>query len=150
VSIKTRLKDDMIAAMKSKEKEKLEAIRFIQAAIKKQEVDTRQDLDDAAVLAILANQVKQRRDSIDQFRKGGREDLAAKEEVELKILQGYMPAQLSAEDLGNLVAAVIKETGATGMREMGAVIKGVMAKAAGQAEGSVVSDMVKKKLSQQG
>lgn len=150
MSIKTRLKDDMIAAMKSKEKEKLEAIRFIQAAIKKQEVDTRQDLDDAAVLAILANQVKQRRDSIDQFRKGGREDLAAKEEVELKILQGYMPAQLSAEDLGNLVAAVIKETGATSMRDMGAVIKGVMAKAAGQAEGSVVSDMVKKKLSQQG
>lgn len=149
MSIKERLKTDMIAAMKSKEKEKLEAIRFIQAAIKKQEVDTRVDLDDTAVLAILANQVKQRKDSIDQFRKGGREDLAVKEESELAILQHYLPAQLSEAELGNLVEAAIKETGATGMKDMGGVIKAVMAKAAGAAEGAVVSALVKKKLSGQ-
>lgn len=148
MSIKERLKADMIAAMKSKEKERLEAIRFIQAAIKKQEVDTRKDLDDTAVIAILSNQVKQRKDSIEQFRKGGREELAAKEESELKILQSYLPEQLSADALASLVEAAIKETGATGMKDMGAVIKAVMAKAAGQAEGAVVSDMVKKKLAQ--
>jgi len=149
MSIKERLKTDMIAAMKSKEKEKLEAIRFIQAAIKKQEVDTRVDLDDTAVIAILANQVKQRKDSIDQFRKGGREDLATKEESELKILQAYLPAQLGEAELGAMVEAAIKETGATGMKDMGGVIKAVMAKAAGGAEGSVVSALVKKKLAGQ-
>jgi uncharacterized protein len=148
MSIKNRLKEDMIAAMKAKDKDRLEAIRFIQAAIKKQEVDTRKDLDDAAVIAILANQVKQRKDSIEQFKKGGREDLVAKEEAELKVLQSFMPAQMSSEELGSLVQAVIQETGASGMKDMGAVMKAVMAKAAGRAEGGAVSEMVKKKLSQ--
>lgn len=147
MSIKNRLKDDMIAAMKAKEKERLDCIRFVQAAIKKVEVDTRKDLDDAAVTGILANLVKQRKDSIDQFKKGGREDLVAKEEAELKILQSYMPAQMDASELEGLVASAIAETGAKTMREMGAVIKAVMAKAAGRAEGSAISDMVKKKLS---
>jgi uncharacterized protein YqeY len=148
VSIKDKLKADMIAAMKSKEKERLDCIRFIQAAVKKQEVDTRKDLDDGAVTAILMNLAKQRKDSIDQFRKGGREDLAAKEEAELKILRSYLPEPLSADELARLVAGAIQETGATGMKEMGAVIKAVMAKAAGRAEGSAVSEMVKRKLSQ--
>jgi len=148
MSIKERLKTDMISAMKAKEKEKLDCIRFIQAAVKKQEVDTRKDLDDQAVTSILMNLAKQRKDSIEQFRKGGREDLAVKEEGELKILQSYLPEQMSASDLEGLVAAAIKETGATGMKEMGAVVKAVMAKAAGRAEGSAISDMVKRKLSQ--
>ncbi len=148
MSIKNRLKDDMIAAMKAKEKERLECIRFVQAAIKKVEVDTRKDLDDAAVTGILANLVKQRKDSIDQFKKGGREDLVAKEEAELKILQSYMPAQMDASELESLVTAAIAETGAKGMKDMGGVIKAVMAKAAGRAEGSAISEMVKRKLSQ--
>lgn len=146
MSIKERLKADMISSMKNKEKERLEAIRFIQAAVKKVEVDTRKDLDDAAIIGILANLSKQRKDSIEQFRKGGRQDLVEKEEAELKVLQSYMPAQMSADELAALVATVIQETGATGMKDMGAVIKGVMAKAAGRAEGSVVSEVVKKKL----
>lgn len=146
-SIKNRLKEDMISAMKAKEKERLEAIRFIQAAIKKQEVDTRKDLDDAAVIAILMNLSKQRKDSIEQFRQGGRADLVAKEEAELKILQSYLPEMMSASELENLVAAAIAETGAKSMRDMGSVMKAVMAKAAGRAEGSAISDMVKKKLS---
>lgn len=148
MSIKDRLKEDMISAMKGKEKDRLECIRFVQAAIKKQEVDTRKDLDDAAVIAILSNLAKQRKDSIEQFKKGGREDLVAKEESELKIIQGYLPAQMDSQDLEKLVASVIQETGATGMKDMGAVMKAVMAKAAGRAEGSAVSDMVKRKLSQ--
>lgn len=146
MSIKERLKADMITAMKNKEADRLAAIRFIQAAVKKQEVDTRKDLDDTAVVAILMNQAKQRKDSIDQFRKGGREDLAVKEEAELKILQGYLPEQMTADDLAKLVEAAIKETGATGMKDMGAVIKATMAKAAGRAEGAAVSAMVKQKL----
>ena len=104
--------------------------------------------DDAAVIGILMNLAKQRRDSIDQFRKGGREDLATKEESELKLLQSYLPQQMSAGELEALVASVIAETGAKGMKDMGAVMKGVMAKAAGKAEGGAISEMVKKKLSQ--
>lgn len=147
MSIKERLKTDLITAMKAKEQAKVDCIRFVNAAIKKVEVDTRKDLDDAAVTGILMNLGKQRRDSIEQFRSGGREDLAVKEESELKILQSYLPKQLSESELGDLVAQAIKETGATGMKEMGAVIKAVMAKAAGGAEGGAVSAMVKKKLS---
>lgn len=147
MSIKDRLKEEMIAAMKAKEAEKLGAIRFIQAAIKKVEVDTRKEMDDAAVTPILMNLAKQRRDSIDQFRKGGREDLAVKEEAELKLIQSFLPEQMTADDLGKLVDAAIQETGAKTMRDMGAVMKAVQAKAAGRAEGSVISDTVKKKLS---
>lgn len=147
MSIKDRLKADMITAMKAKEKERLDCIRFVQAAIKKVEVDTRKEMDDAAVTPILMNLVKQRKDSIDQFRKGNREDLAAKEEAELKILQTYLPAQMSVEDLVKVIDQVIAETGAKGMKDMGGVIKGVMAKAGGSVEGSLVSEWVKKKLS---
>jgi len=146
MSIKDRLKADMIAAMKAKEQVRLDCIRFVNAAIKRVEVDTRKDLDDAGVTGILMNLAKQRRDSIDQFRKGGREDLAAKEETELKILQVYLPTQMDNDALGALVEQVIKETGATGMKDMGNVMKAVMAKAAGQAEGGAVSAMVKQKL----
>jgi uncharacterized protein YqeY len=146
MSIKERLKTDLITAMKAKEQARVDCIRFVNAAIKKVEVDTRKELDDAAVTSILMNLAKQRRDSIDQFRKGGREDLAAKEESELQLMQGYLPKQMSADDLGALVDAVIKETGAKSMKDMGSVMKAVIAKAAGQAEGGAVSEMVKKKL----
>ncbi|HEY8279854.1 MAG TPA: GatB/YqeY domain-containing protein [Bdellovibrionota bacterium] len=148
MSIKERLKTDLVTAMKAKEQAKVDCIRFVNAAIKRVEVDTRKDLDDTAVVGILMNLVKQRKDSIEQFKKGGREDLVAKEESELKLLLTYLPAQMSADELGNLVSQVIKETGATGMKDMGNVMKAVMAKAAGQAEGGAVSAMVKQKLSQ--
>lgn len=148
MSIKDRLKDAMITSMKAKEQEKLGAIRFIQAAIKKVEIDTRKEMDDAAVTPILMNLAKQRRDSIDQFRKGGREDLAAKEEAELKLIQSFLPEQMGADELGKLVDSAIREAGAKSMRDMGNVMKAVGAKVAGRAEGSVISEMVKKKLGQ--
>jgi uncharacterized protein YqeY len=147
MSIKEKLKTDLVTAMKAKEQAKVDCIRFVNAAIKKVEIDTRKDLDDASVMGILMNLVKQRRDSIDQFRKGGREDLAIKEESELKLIQSYLPQQMSASELESLVTAVIAETGAKGMKDMGAVMKGVMAKAVGKAEGGAISEMVKKKLS---
>ncbi len=146
MSIKEKLKTDLITAMKAKEQAKVDCIRFVNAAIKKVEIDPRKDLDDVAVTGILMNLAKQRRDSIDQFRKGGREDLAVKEESELRLIQGYLPQQMSASELEALVVSVIAETGAKGMKEMGAVMKGVMAKAAGKAEGGAISEMVKKKL----
>lgn len=147
MSIKERLKTDLVAAMKAKEQPKVECIRFVNAAIKKVEIDTRKDLDDSAVTSILMNLVKQRKDSIDQFQKGGRADLVAKEESELQIIQAYLPAQMSSEELAALVEAAIKETGAAGMKDMGGVMKAVMAKAAGRAEGGAISAMVKQKLS---
>lgn len=148
MSIKDRLKEEMISAMKAKEAEKLGAIRFIQAAIKKVEVDTRKEMDDAAVTPILMNLAKQRRDSIEQFRKGGREDLAVKEESELKLIQSFLPEQMGADELARIVEVAIQEAGAKSMRDMGGVMKAVQAKAAGRAEGSVISDTVKKKLAQ--
>jgi uncharacterized protein YqeY len=146
MTIKERLKADMIAAMKGKEK-RLEAIRFVLAAIKKQEVDTRKDLDDTAVIAILSNLVKQRRDSIEQFGKGGRQDLVDKEEAELLVLQGYLPQQLSREELAKIVDEAVAQSGAKSAREMGAVMKILMPKVAGRAEGSAISELVKSKLS---
>lgn len=147
MSIKERLKTDLITAMKAKEQAKVDCIRFVNAAIKKVEVDTRKDLDDAAVSGILQNLAKQRRDSIEQFRKGGREDLASKEESELALIQAYLPQQMGADELAKLVDSVIAETGAKGMKDMGNVMKAVLAKAAGAAEGGAVSAMVKQKLS---
>jgi uncharacterized protein YqeY len=146
MSIKDTMKADLITAMKAKEQAKVDCIRFTIAAIKKVEIDTRKDLDDAAVIGILMNVAKQRRDSIDQFRSGNREDLAVKEESELKIIQGYLPTQMSASELEAIVVETIASTGAKGMKDMGGVMKAVMAKAAGKAEGGAISEMVKKKL----
>ena len=145
-SIKERIKADTIVAMKAQEKERLGTIRFISAAIKKVEIDTRKDLDDAAVIGILSNLVKQRRDSIEQFKKGGREDLVAKEEAELAVLQTYLPQQLSNEELEKIVGEAVEKSGAKSMRDMGLVMKVLMPLVAGKAEGSAVSEMVKKKL----
>lgn len=145
-SIKERMKTDMIAAMKAQDKDRLGTIRFLQAAIKKVEIDTRKDLTDQDVIGILSTSAKQRRDSIEQFRTGGREDLAKKEEAELAILQAYLPSQLSSDELAKLVETAIKETGAAGPKDMGAVMKALMSKVAGRAEGSAVSAMVKSKL----
>jgi uncharacterized protein len=144
MSIKDKLKADLVTAMKAKEQAKVDAIRFVNAAIKKVEVDTRKDLDDAAVTGILMNLAKQRRDSIDQFRKGGREDLATKEEAELKLIQGYLPQQMTPDELEALVKTAIAETGAKSAKDMGSVMKAVMAKAAGRAEGGAISATVKR------
>jgi uncharacterized protein YqeY len=146
MSIKDKLKADLVTAMKAKEQAKVDAIRFVNAAIKKVEVDTRKDLDDAAVTGILMNLAKQRRDSIDQFRKGGREDLATKEEAELKLIQGYLPQQMTPDELEALVKTAIAETGAKSAKDMGSVMKAVMAKAAGRAEGGAISATVKRLL----
>ena len=145
-SIKERLKADMITAMKNKETERLAAIRFIQAAVKKQEVDTRKELDDAALVAILMNQAKQRKDSITQFEAGGRTDLADIEKAELAVLVAYMPAGLSDDEIAAEVKAAVAESGAAGPQDMGKVKAIVKPKLAGRADMTVVSALVKKAL----
>ena len=147
MSIKERVKNDMVAAMKAQEKDRLATVRLIQAALRKKEIDSQKEIDDAGMVSLLQGMVKQRRDSIEQFKKGNREDLVQKEEKELAIIESYLPAQLAPAELEKIVVDTIKELGASTMKDMGAVMKAVTAKVAGQAEGSAVSQVVRAKLS---
>jgi len=146
MSLKGQITEDMKSAMKAGDKDRLKVVRLILAAIKQVEVDTREDLDDAAVLAVLTKMVKQRRDSVEQFENGGREDLAAIERGEIGVLEQYLPDQLSADELTALVDKVIQDTGAQGIRDMGKVMGQIKAKAAGRADMGVVSATVKHRL----
>ena len=146
MSLKVRITDDMKAAMRAGEKDRLGVIRLILAALKQREVDERIELDDAQILSILEKMLKQRRDSIDQFTAANREDLAAVERAEVVIIQTYLPAQLSAEELEAIVAKAISDSGATSAREMGKVIGLVRPQVAGRADMGQVSEMIKAKL----
>ncbi len=146
MSLKGQLTEDMKSAMKAGEKDRLKVVRLILAAIKQIEVDTREDLDDAAVLAVLTKMVKQRRDSVEQFEKGDREDLAAIERAEILVINSYLPEQLSAEELASIVDEAIKASGAESIRDMGKVMGQVKAKAAGRADMGAVSATVKERL----
>jgi uncharacterized protein YqeY len=147
VTLKERITEDMKAAMKGAEKERLSTIRMLQAAIKQREVDERITLDDAQVLAVLEKMLKQRRESIVQFEQGGRADLAAKERAEIALLQAYMPAQLSPAELDELIRTAIAESGATSVKEMGKVMSIVKSRAAGRADMGAVSARIKAALS---
>ena len=146
MSLKARLTEDMKAAMKGGEKERLNVIRLINAAIKQREVDERIQLDDTQVLAVLEKMLKQRRDSVQQFEAAAREDLAAQERYEIGVIEAYMPAKLTDAELAAIIDAVIAETGAAGPKDMGKVMNGVKAKAAGRADMGKLSDVVKAKL----
>jgi uncharacterized protein YqeY len=145
--MKGQITEDMKSAMKAGDKDRLKVVRLILAAIKQIEVDTREELDDAAVLTVMTKMVKQRRDSIEAFEKGDREDLAAIERAEILVLEDYLPEQLSAVDLAAMVDEVIQSTGATGIRDMGKVMGQIKAKAAGRADMGAVSATVKERLS---
>jgi uncharacterized protein YqeY len=145
-SLKNQITEDMKSAMKAGEKDRLKVVRLILAAIKQVEVDKRIELDDSAVLAVLDKMVKQRRDSVEQFENGNREDLAAIERAEIQILETYLPEQLSADELAAMVDEVIAATGAESMRDMGKVMGQIQAKAAGRADMGVVSATVKERL----
>lgn len=137
--------------MKAKDAPRLDAIRFLSAAIKQREIELRekgQEVSDAEVLSVIQKMAKQRRDSIDQYKAGGRDDLAGKEEVELQLLLSYLPAQLSREELAGIVAAAVAEAGASSVKQMGQVMKLVTAKTAGAADGKMVSELVKAALTQ--
>jgi len=146
MSLKGQITEDMKSAMKAGEKDRLKVVRLIRAAIKQIEIDTREELDDAAVLAVLTKMVKQRRDSVEQFEKGDREDLAAIERAEIVVINDYLPEQLSPEELAALVDEAIQTTGAAGIRDMGKVMGQIKAKASGRADMGAVSATVKERL----
>jgi len=137
----------MKAAMRAKDAARLSTIRLLLAAIKQREVDERIELDDAAVLGVLEKMIKQRRESIVQFEKGGRQDLANNEKAEVQVLSAYMPAQMSDADIQKEIDSAISATGAAGAKDMGKVMAALKAKLAGKADMGKVSALVKAKLS---
>ena len=134
MSLKGSITDDMKAAMKAGDKDRLKVVRLILAAIKQVEVDSRSELDDAAVLGVLEKMVKQRRDSVEQYTKGGREDLAQIERDEIVVLEDYLPEQLDDDAIEALVDEVVASTGAESMRDMGKVMGAIKVRVAGQAD----------------
>ncbi len=145
-TIKERLSEGMKASMKSGDKATLAFTRNLHAAIRKKEIDDRVDLDDSGVQKIISTLLKQRQDSIEQFRQGGREDLVAKEEAEFKFLQNFMPTQLSEAEIKDMVQAAVSETQATSAKDMGKVMKVLMPKVQGRADGKLLNQWVKEKL----
>ena len=146
MTLKERITEDMKAAMRAKETERLGAIRMLTAAIKQKEVDERVELDDAGVVAIVDKLLKQRKDSIEAFEKAGRQDLADKEKSEAAVLQAYLPARLSAEEVQAEVKAIVAELGAKGPGDMGKVMGAAKQRLAGKADMGQVSAAVKAAL----
>jgi len=146
MSLKERISDDMKAAMRAKESERLGTIRMLQAAIKQREVDERITLDDVQILSVIEKMLKTRKESVDQFKTAGRDDLVAKETSEIAQLQAYLPAQFSASELEAVIAAAVSSTGATSIKDMGKVMAIVKQQAAGRADMTAVSALIKAKL----
>jgi uncharacterized protein YqeY len=142
-----QLQKDLVAAMKAKEEARLSAIRMIKTALQKAHADTGKALDDAAEQQVFKSLVKQRVDAADMFRKGGREEMAAKEDAEKKIIESYLPAAASEEEMQGAIDAAIAESGATSAKQMGLVMKAVQVKLAGKTvDGKWISDKVKARL----
>lgn len=146
MALKEKITVDMQDAMRSKDSEKLNAIRLLQSSIKQKEVDDRVEIDDTMILNIIEKMLKQRRDSIEAFKKANRNDLVAKEEFEVKLLQTYMPEPLSSEDVEKEIDSAIKAKDAKSMKDMGAVMSAVKLKVSGRANMAEVSQKIKEKL----
>jgi uncharacterized protein YqeY len=146
MSLKDRITDDMKAAMRAKEADRLSTIRMLLAACKQREVDERIVLDDAAIVSIVDKLIKQRKDSVAAYEQGGRPDLAQKESAEIAVLQAYLPQRLNAEEIAAAVGALVTELGASGPGDMGKVMAAAKARLAGSAEMALVSAAVKQAL----
>jgi uncharacterized protein YqeY len=146
MQLKARITEDMKSAMRARETDKLATIRLLLAAIKQKEVDERIELDDAAVIGVIDKLIKQRKDSIEAFRKAERHDLADKEQAEMQVLQAYLPARMSAQEVAAAVAAIVADLGAKGPGDMGRVMGAVKAQLAGKADMGQVSAAVKSAL----
>lgn len=147
MSLQETILNQLVAATKEKDAVHVGTLRLLRAAIKNREVELRADLDDQEILRLIRTQIKQRKEAIRQFKDGGRDDLVNKEEQELAVLMSFMPEQLSVEAINDVVTAVIQELGAKDMKDMGKVMKTLMAKLAGSADGKVVSEIVRSQLS---
>ena len=150
MSLKEKLSSDLREAMRLKDEVRKRTLRLVLAAITNAEVAQKRELDDPGVLAVLAKGVKQRQESVEEYRKGGRDDLVAEEEAELAVLQTYLPRQLSREEIVTRARATIEELGATGMEQMGPVMKSLMQELRGQADGKLVNQVVRELLSGRG
>lgn len=146
MTLQETLKADMIAAMKAKETETLRVLRNVISAVKNAEIDHKGDFDDAAVQAVVAAQVKQLKDALAEFEKGGREDLASQNRGDIAILETYLPAQLTDEELSQIVSETLAQMGITTKADMGKAMGAVMAKVAGRADGTRVKIMVSEQL----
>jgi uncharacterized protein YqeY len=144
--LRDRITEDMKTAMRAKDSARLGTIRLLQAALKQREVDERVTLDDAAIVAVIDKLIKQRRDSVAAFQQADRQDLVDKENAEITVLQAYLPARLSAQEIETAVRAIIAETGATGSADMGKVMGATKQRLAGKADMAVVSQTVKRAL----
>lgn len=146
MTLKSQIQEDVKSAMRARDQKRLTALRLITAAIKQIEVDKRIELDDQAVLAVLDKMVKQRRESLSQFEAAGRDDLAAQENFELELISVYLPEALSDEEVAQLISQAVSETGASSIRDMGAVMSVLRAKVQGRADMKAVSNAVKAQL----
>jgi len=146
MSLKARIDADMKAALRARQAERLSAIRLLVAAIKQREIDTRTELDDAGVVAVVDKLIKQRREAVAQYIAAGRQDLADKEQAEIEVLSAYLPRALSAAEVDDLVRQAIAETGAAGARDMGKVMAWLKPRLAGRADMAAVSTLVKTAL----
>lgn len=146
MSLQQRLDGDLKAAMKSSDSLKTSVLRMIKAAIKNKQVEKRKDLSDEEIISVISTLTKQRRESIDLFSKGGREELAEKERQELAMLQLYLPGQLSPEDLDRIITEAINESSAEGVKDIGKVMRLIMPRVQGAADGKVVNQRVRELL----
>ena len=147
MSLRDQITSELKTAMKEKNADKLSCLRFLQSEIKNKEIDIRpKTLSDDEILQVITKLVKQRKEGIEQFQAAGRNDLVEKEEKELEILESFLPEQMSEEDVKSVVEDAVKETGASSMKDMGAVMKTVLAKTQGAADGKLVSQLVKERL----
>lgn len=147
MSLHDRLTEDLKLAMKARDQLRMDVIRMIKAAVMNKEMEMKKDLDDAEMSRVMTNMIKQRRESVEQFEKGNRAELAAKERLEIAILESYLPQALSPEQLSAVVDSVIRETGAQSLKEIGVVMKAVMIRVAGQpVDGKQISDLVRARL----
>lgn len=146
MSLKDLLMQDLKTAMKEKQELRKSTITMLRAAVKQIEVDQRIDLDDAAIIDIIAKQIKQKKAAIEEFAKGGRQDLVTEAEAEIDVLMGYMPQQLTREEIEGLVKSIIQELGATGIKDMGGVMAKAKEASKGQADGKTLSEVVRECL----
>ena len=146
MSLKEQLTNDMKEAMKAHDKDRLAVIRMVRGAVRQQEIDGKKELGDEDVLAVISKEVKMRRDSIEEFRKGGREDLVEKTEAGIAVLMPYLPAQLSEEEIRGLVQAAVEQTGVASPKDMGKVMGVLMPKVKGRADGKTVNAIVRSML----
>ena len=147
MSLHDRLSEDLKGAMKAKDQLRMDVIRMIKAAVLNKELELKKSLDDAEMSRVMTTLIKQRKEAVEEYQKAKRDDLAGKELKEITIIEGYLPKALSPEELTQVIEAVIRETGAATLKDMGNVMKAVMARLAGQpVDGKQISDLVRSKL----